>query len=235
MEILKIILLSLGSITTLFMLTKIIGNREMAQLTMFDYINSITIGSIAAEMATSLEDNFLEPLIAMIVYAIIICIISYLTGKSLKLRRFITGKSIVLYENGEIYRDNFKKSKLDITEFLTECRANGYFNLADLQSVILEPNGKLSFLPQSSKRPLNATDMNIQVPSEKPVVNVVLDGVILQNNLKSTGNNEIWLNNEIKNQGIKDIKEIFLATCDVDNNLSIYVKVPKYNKNSIFI
>ena len=235
MEILKIILLSLGSITTLFILTKIIGNREMAQLTMFDYINSITIGSIAAEMATSLEDNFLEPLIAMIVYAIIICIISYLTGKSLKLRRFITGKSIVLYENGEIYRDNFKKSKLDITEFLTECRANGYFNLADLQSVILEPNGKLSFLPQSSKRPLNATDMNIQVPSEKPVVNVVLDGVVLQNNLKSTGNNEIWLNNEIKNQGIKDIKEIFLATCDVDNNLSIYVKVPKYNKNSIFI
>ncbi len=235
MEIFKIILLSLGSITTLFILTKIIGNREMAQLTMFDYINSITIGSIAAEMATSLEDNFLEPLIAMIVYAIIICIISYLTGKSLKLRRFITGKSIVLYENGEIYRDNFKKSKLDITEFLTECRANGYFNLADLQSVILEPNGKLSFLPQSSKRPLNATDMNIQVPSEKPVVNVVLDGVVLQNNLKSTGNNEIWLNNEIKNQGIKDIKEIFLATCDVDNNLSIYVKVPKYNKNSIFI
>ena len=70
MEILKIIILSFGSFIVLFILTKLMGNREMAQLSMFDYITSITIGSITAEMATSLEDNFTEPLIAMLVYAI---------------------------------------------------------------------------------------------------------------------------------------------------------------------
>ncbi len=234
MEVLKIIILSISSIITLFILTKIMGNREMAQLSMFDYINSITIGSIAAEMSTSLENSFIQPLTAMIVYATFITIIAYLTSKSLKFRRFVSGKSLVLYENGELYRDNFKKTKLDLSEFLSQCRTNGYFNLSDLQSVILEPNGKLSFLPQSKKRPLTPEDMNISVSPEKPVASVILDGVILKNNLKSTGNNEVWLNKEIKNQGINSVKEIFLATCDVDNNLTIYVKVPKKTSHSIF-
>ena len=71
MLILKIIALSTGSIVVLFILTKIMGQREMSQLSIFDYIISITIGSIAAEMATSLEDNFVEPLVAMIVYAVV--------------------------------------------------------------------------------------------------------------------------------------------------------------------
>ncbi len=234
MEVLKIIILSISSIITLFILTKIMGNREMAQLSMFDYINSITIGSIAAEMSTSLENSFVQPLTAMIVYATFITIIAYLANKSLKFRRFVSGKSLVLYENGELYRDNFKKTRLDLSEFLSQCRTNGYFNLSDLQSVILEPNGKLSFLPQSKKRPLTPEDMNISINSEKPVANVILDGVILKNNLKSTGNNEVWLNKEIKNQGINDVKDIFLATCDVDNNLTIYVKVPKKTNHSIF-
>lgn len=64
----------------------------MSQLSMFDYINSITIGSIAAEMATSLEDNFLEPLIAMIVYALVIILLAFISNKSVKLRRIINGK-----------------------------------------------------------------------------------------------------------------------------------------------
>ena len=233
-EIFKITILSITSIIVLFILTKLIGNKEMAQLTMFDYINSITIGSIAAEMATSLESNFFEPLTAMIVYTLVIMLITFISSKSLKFRRFVSGKSIVLYENGKLYRDNFKKSRLDLSEFLSQCRTNGYFNLADLQSVILEENGKLSFLPQSNKRPVTPTDLNLSIASEKPAINIILDGKLLKNNLKSTGNNEKWLNNEMKKQGIKNITNIFLATCDVDNNLSIYVKFNKETSHSIF-
>ena len=71
MVVLKVFLLSIGSIVALFVLTKIMGQKEMSQLSIFDYVIGITIGSIAAEMATSLEDNFVEPLVAMIVYAIV--------------------------------------------------------------------------------------------------------------------------------------------------------------------
>lgn len=233
-EIIKITLLSIGSIITLFFVTKLMGNREMAQLSMFDYINSITIGSIAAEMATALESNFIEPFVAMVVYALVITIITKVSSHSLEFRRFIAGKSLVLYENGKLYRDNFKKSRLDISEFLAQCRTHGFFNLSDLQSVILESNGKLSFLPQSLKRPVNPDDLNLSPSSEKPIVNVILDGKVLDKNLKSTGNNLTWLEKEAKKQGIKNITDIFLATCDIDNNLSIYVKVPKRTSHSIF-
>ena len=130
-EIIKIIILSLSSITVLFIITKILGNRELAQLTMFDYINSITIGSIAAEMSTSLEDNFLQPLVAMLIYAAVIFLISYCTNKSITIRRFVEGHALILYDNGYIYNENLKKTRLDVNEFLMECRINGYFNISD--------------------------------------------------------------------------------------------------------
>lgn len=152
MLIFKIILLSLGSIVILFILTKLMGNREMSQLSMFDYVVSITIGSIAAEMSTSLEDNFVEPAIAMIVYGLVATAISYFTCKSIKVRRVVSGRGKVLYDNGKLYRKNFIKSKLDLNEFLMQCRINGYFNLADIQTAILESNGRISFLPVSRQK-----------------------------------------------------------------------------------
>mgnify|MGYP004520509881 CR=1 FL=1 len=233
-EIIKIIILSISSIITLFILTKIMGNREMSQLTMFDYINSITIGSIAAEMSTSLESNFTQPLTAMIVYALFILLITVISSKSMRFRRFISGKSLVLYENEELYMNNFKKSRLDLSEFLGQCRTNGYFNLSDLQSVILEASGKLSFLPKSTKRPLTPDDMNLSPSQDKPLANVILDGKVLEKNLQSTGNNLTWLIKETKKQGFKNISDIFLATCDIDNNLTIYGKLPKKTSHSLF-
>lgn len=234
MDILKIISLSFGSLVILFILTKLMGNREMSQLTMFDYIVSITIGSIAAEMATSLENNFMEPVVAMIVYGLVTLFISYITCRSLNLRRFFSGKSRILFDNGKLYRKNFKSAKLDLNEFLMECRINGYFNLSDIQTAILEPNGKVSFLPKSLKRPATPEDLNLSPEQENVVINVVLDGVLLKENLSKTGNNLSWLENNLKKQGINDIKKVFLATCDNQNNLSVYVKWDKGNKHSFF-
>ena len=100
MDILKVILTSLLSVAALFILTKLMGNRQMSQLSMFDYINGITIGSIAAEMATALEKDFWLPLCAMVVYAAAVIFITFITSKSLKLRRFFTGRTVVLFING---------------------------------------------------------------------------------------------------------------------------------------
>lgn len=235
MEILKIIILSLTSISVLFILTKLIGNREMSQLSMFDYINSITIGSIAAEMATSLEENFMQPLTAMITYAIIILIFEFFSMKSLKLRRLINGHSLILLDNGKLYKENFKKAKLDISEFLIQCRNKNYFNISDIQTAILEANGKLSIIPKSAKRSLIPEDLNIFPKQEQIVTNIISDGYILVNNLKSTGNNETWLKNKLKEQNITNIRDVFLATCDSDNNLSVYTNIDKKIKHDAFI
>ena len=108
MEVLKIIVLSLGSIIVLFILTKIVGQREMSGLSIFDFMIAITIGSIAAEMATSLEDNFVQPLIAMAIYAVVTLVISIINMKFVKLRPFFSGKTLILYDNGTLFKENFK-------------------------------------------------------------------------------------------------------------------------------
>lgn len=234
MELINVVLVSLGSVIVLFLLTKLMGYRQMSQLSMFDYINGITIGSIAAEMATSLEDDFLKPLIAMVIYGAVSILISIFTSKSIKFRRIISGKSLILYDNHRLYQNNLKKSKLDIDEFLIQCRNNGYFNLSDIQTAILESNGKISFLPVSSKRPATPNDLDLKPQEESIQINVILDGKILEENLKETGNDEVWLKKQLKAQ--KDIKlsDVFLATCDRNNKLQIFKREIEKNNNDCF-
>lgn len=234
MEILKILWLSLASIATLFVLTKIMGNKEMSQLNMFDYCIGITIGSIAAEMATALESSFIQPLTAMAVYAIVTIIISSISNYSLKARRIVEGRTLILLDDGKLYRNNFKKGKLDINEFLMQCRTNGYFNICQIQTAILESNGKISFLPKVGAKPVTPEDLNLKLKQEKVVLNVILDGIILEENLKILDKDKKWLIKQVSKQGIKDTKRIFLATCDQESNLSIYIKSNNDNSDDMF-
>lgn len=233
MNLLNILYTSIGSVIVLFILTKLMGNREMSQMSMFDFITAITIGSIAAEMATALEE-FMKPLVAMIVYAVLTVLISYITCKSVAARRFFSGKSLILFEDGKIYNKNLIRAKLDVNEFLMLCRNQGYFNINNLQSAILEPNGKISFLPKSSKRFVIPEDLKILPEEERPLVNVIIDGKILEENLTCTGKDEKWLKEQINKQGIPNLSEVFLATCDHKHNISVYIKINQRLTHDIF-
>ncbi len=221
MKLLYIPLLSVGSFVFLFLLAKLMGHRQMSQLSMFDYIVGISIGSIAAEMATSLDDNFLEPLIAMTIYAVLSVMLALLSNRSHKARKLIEGEPIVLFSNGKLYKNSFKKAKLDLDEFLAQCRINGYFSPDDLNTVILEPNGRLSFLPAAAQSPLTPQDMNIAAKQKKAAVPVIMDGKPLPEKLKSLGFDEIWLRRTLKEKGVRT-GDIFLATSDIDGTLCYY-------------
>ena len=224
LQVLQVVLTALSSSILLFTLSKLMGNREMSQLSVFDYINSITVGSIAAEMATCEFTTFLKPLIAMIVLSALHITLSLVTCKSVKLRRFITGKPSILYDNGKLYYKNLAKARMDSAEFLTECRLSGYFDLANLQTVLLEANGKMSFLPVSDKRPLTAQDLNLSLQQEHLVANVIIDGKIMPLNLKYIGRDEKWLQSQLALCHIDEASQVFLATCDTQGHLCIYKK-----------
>lgn len=234
MDIIHVILTSLGSLIVLFILTKFMGYRQISQLSMFDYINGITIGSIAAEMATSLE-NFTKPLTAMIVYTIVVVLTSKINEKSLVLRRFMTGNPIILLDNGQIYFDNLKRARLDLDEFLIRCRNSGYFDISKIQTAILESNGKVSILPISTDRPATPKDLNLTPAQETMVANVIMDGEILKKNLQHTGNDEKWLNSQLQSYGVSNISDVFLATCDANNKLNVYIKIEGPMKKDLFV
>lgn len=213
MEIIKVILTSLISAIALFIIAKMMGRKQISQLDFFDYINGITIGSIAAEMATELEKPY-KPLIAMIVYGIISVILSLCANKFMKSRKYINSLPTILLNNGIIYRENLKKAKLDLSEFLVLCRQAGYANICDIQSAIFEFNGLLSVIPKSAKRPLTPEDMNITVDESGLQTEIIMDGIVLHDNLKSLGFDEKWLSKRIKDSGYSNEKEVFFAFCD---------------------
>ena len=221
MEILKVALISLLSAATLFVIAKFIGHKQISQLDFFDYITGITIGSIAAELATELEEP-LKPLVAMIVYGAITVILSVITSKFPKTRKFINGAPTIIMDNGKIYRKNMKKAKIDLSEFLVLCRQEGYFNLDDIQTAIFEYNGRLTVLPVSTKRPVNTEDINLAPQSEYISTEVIMDGRVLDENLKRMGLDIKWLEKQIKSQGFKSVKEIYLGVCDQNKKLSLY-------------
>lgn len=234
-EILYIIALSLGSVIALFILTKLMGYRQMSQMCMFDYINGITIGSIAAEMATSLEENYVQPLTAMIVYALAAILLSWLSSRSIKARRVIEGKPLVLLNNGELYWENLKKAKIDVNEFLVHCRVNGYFDVSKLETAVLEGDGKISFLPKAAERPVTPSDLNLSAQQDYMVANVILDGKIMEENLRHTGNDEKWLKNQIKGQGAENVEDVLLATCDTSNQVTVFLKTHRKEAKSVFM
>lgn len=234
MDLLNVLLVSLGSIVVLFIITRLIGNKQVSELSTFDYINGITIGSIGAEMATSLQGDFLKPLLAMVVYAAAAILISFLSLKSQRLRSFLTGRSMILLENGKLYKENLKRSRLNMTLFLTQCRTNGYFNIDDIECAVFEPNGKISFMPKAQKRPVNPEDLALPVKKELPSIILITDGKILYKNLHTSGNDVQWLNKQLKSFGVNNASEVFLASCDSENNLSVYVKLAVSPHNDIF-
>lgn len=222
MELLKVALTSVGSIAALFLLTKWIGNRQMSELNMFDYINGITIGSIAAEMATSLETEFTKPLLAMVIYGAATVLIDILTSKSGAVRRLFSGETILLMDNGKLYKKNFTKARLDLDEFLAQCRVKGYFDIQQIQTAVLEPNGQLSIFPRSGDRPATPNDLHLNPPPERVAVPLVADGKVMEKNLTYIGRNTEWLQNELKTAGYPETKEIFLALWNENGPIMIF-------------
>ncbi len=235
MHIYKIIFSSLASLVSLFLFTKIMGNREMSQLSMFDYISSIALGSIAGEMAVMSTDSILEPFVAMLIFTVFTVLISYITCKSIYLRRFFEGQCMLLYQNGQVFEKNLLKAKMDIDEFLSACRIAGYYDLEEVHTVYLESNGKISILPITLNRPVTPEDMNLQPQQSVPLANVIIDGRILDDNLKSTGKNEKWVEKQLQSNGITNMKEVILATYDSNKNkLNVYRKYNKKQMRDIF-
>lgn len=231
MDYIKIILSSFLSIVALFFSTKIIGNKQMSQLNMFDYINGITIGSIAADMAIHLDNNIWYPIIAIIVYTIVIAIISKLGSKFMSARRFLTGKSIMLMDKGKLLYKNFKTAKLDLNEFLTQCRINGFYNLDDIETAILEQNGMLSFLPRSVSRPATPKDFAITPEIERPFFTVISDGNVLEKNLEQSGLSANEMQMQLNALRL-DISDVFAGFYD-GNKFSVYPRYDNENKNDI--
>lgn len=221
LEFFKVVLTSLLSAASLFLIAKLLGHKQMAQLDFFDYITGITIGSIAAELATELETPW-KPLIAMVIYGLVALGLTILAQKFPKTRKYVNGTPTIIMDKGKLYRNNMKKAKLELSEFMVLCRQEGYFNINDIETAVFEYNGRITILPKSKKRPLTPEDMNIKPEQASICIEIIMDGRILHENIKRLGLNIEWLNKELKKQKYDSAKEIYLGICDKHNKLTLF-------------
>lgn len=220
MDLVQVAVTSLVSLAAMFLLTKLMGNKQVSQMNLFDYVIGITVGSIAAEMATEL-DTPENSLVAMVVYAVAAVCISLWTNKSLGARRIITGKPLILMDGGVIYRENLKRAKMDLGDFLMYCRIAGYFDLGQIQTALLEHNGTVTFLPVEMQRPATPADLSMQPDQTLLQTSVIQDGVILRGNLQRIGKDESWLERQLEKQGYREAGEVFLAMAD-GNQVTVF-------------
>ena len=228
MNFLMLCLTTLGSFGALFLVAKFIGHKQIAQLDFFDYITGISIGSIAAEMATELEEPW-KPLAAMVIYGGATLLLSIVSKRFPRSRKYLNGTPTILMDHGKLYYENLKKAKLDLSEFMVMCRQQGYFDLTSIQTAVFEYNGKLTILPVSSQRPVTPNDMNLAPEQELLFTELIMDGRILDDNLKRMGLDLTWLNNQLKQRHISSPQDVFLAVCDRNLKFVLYEK--NHNKN----
>ena len=222
-EVLKVIYRTILTLIILFALFKIMGKKQVSNMSMFDYITGITIGSIVADISLDIDKNLTAGIICLLIYCFVDILISYLSLKSITLRNFFDGKEIILIKNGELNRENMGKNKITINILETEARVAGYFNLNEINNAILEPNGKISFEPKEKEKPVTKKDMNINIKDKSIVYNIIIDGKIIDANLKHINKNKEWLNHELKVLGKKK-EDILLLTVDLDNKIDLYLK-----------
>lgn len=232
-DLLNIFLRTIIVLIILFFIAKMVGKKQISQLNLFDYIVGITIGSIAADISLDLEKDLLAGLVSLFLYGIIAYLISLLTMKSIKARRFFTGVPTVLVENSKIIESGLKKTKIDINELLAEARIAGYFDLDEIEYAIMEVNGNISFLPKDREKPITKKDMNLKSVDTGLTANVIIDGIYMENNMKAIGKNKKWLDHELKILGYDNYDNILLATVDINYKILVYRKDVKPDKNTV--
>ncbi len=222
MNILIVVLKSIGSIIALFLLTKMMGKKQISQLNLFDYITGITIGSIAAEICVESDREFWASVIAIFVYAFATFLISVFTTRNIHARRFFYSTPTFIMENGKLIEKNMRRLNFDLSDLLSECRVQGVFDLSQVWCAIMETNGHISLLLKSENRPLVPSDVGVRVSQEGFCANVIIDGHIMPNNLKAVGLNEEWLKRALKELHAPKPEEILLASVDTKGVLSVF-------------
>lgn len=229
-----ILLRSVITFIGLLFLTLLMGRKQLSQITFFDYIVGITIGSIAASIAVDRSIGIIDGIIATIVWCAMPIIIGYIAVKNIAFRRFVDGEPKVVIQNGIIINKNMLKEKYNMGDLLMQLRDKDVFDITEVEFAILEPNGKLSILKKSQYNPVTPKDMNIVSNYKGLMIELVIDGRIISQHLKIINKDTQWLLDQLKSRNINDIKDVIFAGLQTDGQLYVSLKSDTTGTHSIF-
>lgn len=236
------ILITFRSIIFLLILlitTKMLGKKQISELSFFEYVSGITIGSIAGEVITGLESNMYHGALAILIFGFVTLLVDYLSLKSKSFRDIVEGRGTVIIKDGKILEENLKKEKYTVDELSALLRQKNIFRVADVEFAVLEPRGNLSALLKKENRPLTPKDLNLKMPNEKEPQTVIMDGSILDESLRSGGKSRAWLQLELEKLGVT-LENVFMGQVDSYGELTVDIyddklKVPSPQQRPLLL
>ncbi|WP_445326931.1 DUF421 domain-containing protein [Solibacillus sp. FSL R7-0682] len=208
----------------ILLLARIIGKKQLSQLTFFHYVTGITFGSIAAEISAQVETPFLDGLVSLTWWTVLTIFVSFLSLKSKKARVLFDDKPMIVIQNGVILNDNLKKSRLHTDELTMMLREQSIFSLDEVLYAVFETNGQLSVLKKPLMRTATAENVNVSAPSPQYLpTELISDGKIILENLAELELTEEWLLKKLSKKNIHSVEDVYYA--QVLENGSLYISI----------
>ncbi|OZU87337.1 DUF421 domain-containing protein [Virgibacillus indicus] len=220
-EYIVVIIRTVFAFFILLLLARILGKKQIAQLTFFDYITGITIGNMAAYLAVDRGIQIIDSVIGLLLFTILTLVIAFGAMKSTKFRKIVEGDPIILIRDGHVLENNLFKTKLTFDDLMMGLRNKNAFKLADVELAVLETSGKISVMKKTEFNPLTPKDIGLPVESEHTPSLIIIDGQILTKRLDYLGYTKEWLLGEVMKQGAKGVKDVFLAQIDSKGNVYV--------------
>lgn len=223
------ILRGIGVYILALFLSRIMERKLISQMTFFDFIVGVSMGSIMANAIMGSQSTPLSATVALIIISVLTVASGYLHIKSFKARKLLDSEPVTLVENGTIVEENMRKIRVTIDELMMKLREKNAFSLADVEFAIMETDGQVSVMKRADKMPLTPSHVNIMTTSTGLTKDVIIDGTVMEENLASAGLDTAWLNTQLNNQNIKDASEVFYA--GIDNTKNLFVSKKKSNNS----
>ena len=216
---------------SLLVFTRILGKTQVGQLTFYEYISGITIGSLAANIAAADVDKVWSHFYDLVLFVVLTYAVSVITLKSRPLRKLMDGSPTIVVENGSILEENMHNLRYDLDELHGQLREQGVLDPAEVQYAILETTGKLSVIKKTDYQPLTKSDFNIHLPDPVFPVELIMDGIIIERNLDRQNHSKGWLKQQLAERSIHDISEVTYAGIDSKGQLFINRKTDSQYSN----
>lgn len=220
-ELTQILVRSAIALTTLFIFARMMGKQQISQLTFFDYVTGITVGSIAASLSTDLSLRPITLWAGLLSWMVFALLLEFVVVKNRRLHKILDGEATVIIQNGKILEHNLGKVQLPVDTLMGELRAKDIFDLEEVEFALMETDGKLSVLKKSQYLPVTAKDLNLQTSYKGLATELIIEGKIIYQNLTQVGKDLTWLQQELKKQGIKDVTKVFYAVLGTNGRIFV--------------
>lgn len=199
-------------LAALVIVTRLLGKKEMSQVTPFDFVYAIVLGGLVEEnLFEKAPSSILEMLFGIGVWTILIFIVEKVTQKSDRLRPILKGSAQYLVKDGEILIENLEKAELEMEQLKSLLRLKGVFSIDEVQDVMLENSGDISVLVKPEQKPVTYSGLKAEAPKFHSPIFVIDEGKPVRKGLERLGKNEGWLHQKLKENGISDISKIYFA------------------------